>query len=337
MEIVKYAQECSRDAYPDEQPPHLSEEELVETVYQIYEQSLTRKEAANFLSHLKSCPSCFEHLETVFDETFRPATELVENELEDYAGISLAKIVLTENPPISREKDLQFENNKLTIRQKIAESIDKWIPPIRILAPVTMILIAGFFVGKGPFMTWRAGSYTADGMKLLQENWTITDEDLRPAGLFPRSMFSSVHSNGSEDEEAAVQFKFEKALSWDEENVEAKHGLAMFWYFTGQLTPADSLLNTLLAHDSLDYQAWNILGLVETKNENENNALHAFETALKIKPDYAEAAYNRALLLQQMGLLPEAKEAWQHYLTIDQESDWAKSVRLHIENLQSVN
>lgn len=42
------------------------------------------------------------------------------------------------------------------------------------------------------------------------------------------------------------------------------------------------------------------------------------------------AAWNRALALRAMGRVEEAKSAWQHYLRLDPDSEWAKEARTYL-------
>jgi len=59
-------------------------------------------------------------------------------------------------------------------------------------------------------------------------------------------------------------------------------------------------------------------------------ALAAADAALRIDPNLLEALFNRALILERMGLTDEAKRAWQNYLQADPSSPWATEARSHI-------
>ncbi|MCG8604587.1 tetratricopeptide repeat protein [bacterium] len=193
------------------------------------------------------------------------------------------------------------------------------------------IIIIGFVAGQGPFRVWRASVHTMDGIQYLQRNWTVTSDDYRPDG-FPHSIFSVTHSTGTA-EAASAKIKFESALNWKENDSEAQKGLALHWYFVGNLSLSDSLSQILLSQDSLDYRAWNLRGLLEAKSENLTSALVSFQHALRINPDYLEAAYNHALVLQQLDRLEDAKNAWQAYLITDDSTDWATAARSHLSSL----
>ena len=62
-------------------------------------------------------------------------------------------------------------------------------------------------------------------------------------------------------------------------------------------------------------------------------ALAAADAALRIEPNHAEALFNRALILDRMGLFDEAREAWTRYLAVDPSSKWAEEARSRLAEL----
>jgi tetratricopeptide (TPR) repeat protein len=62
-------------------------------------------------------------------------------------------------------------------------------------------------------------------------------------------------------------------------------------------------------------------------------ALAASDDALRIDARLPEALFNRALILENMGLISEARKAWQHYLEVDPGSPWANEARTHLAEL----
>ncbi len=62
-------------------------------------------------------------------------------------------------------------------------------------------------------------------------------------------------------------------------------------------------------------------------------ALAAADSALRIDPKLAEALFNRALILERIGLAEEARHAWQRYLEIDPSSPWANEARARMAAL----
>ena len=62
-------------------------------------------------------------------------------------------------------------------------------------------------------------------------------------------------------------------------------------------------------------------------------ALAAADAALRIDPRSAEALFNRALILEKLGLSSEARSAWQRYLAVDATSEWAREARARLAEL----
>lgn len=62
-------------------------------------------------------------------------------------------------------------------------------------------------------------------------------------------------------------------------------------------------------------------------------ALTAADRALRIDPKSAEALFNRALILEHLGLTGEARKGWLRYLEADSSSPWATEARAHLGEL----
>jgi len=62
-------------------------------------------------------------------------------------------------------------------------------------------------------------------------------------------------------------------------------------------------------------------------------ALADADAALRIDARLAEALFNRALILERLGLSQAAREAWQRYLAADPSSPWAKEARERLARL----
>ena len=56
-------------------------------------------------------------------------------------------------------------------------------------------------------------------------------------------------------------------------------------------------------------------------------AIECLRTALRVAPDYADAMFNLALLLQQKNQYAEAADYWRRYLANDRQSEWAARAR----------
>lgn len=62
-------------------------------------------------------------------------------------------------------------------------------------------------------------------------------------------------------------------------------------------------------------------------------ALAAADRALKLSPRLPEALFNRALALERIGLIEDARAAWKRYLEVDGTSAWANEARRRMDAL----
>ena len=61
--------------------------------------------------------------------------------------------------------------------------------------------------------------------------------------------------------------------------------------------------------------------------------LDPVDRALRLAPNLEEALFNRALILERLGRLAWARDAWQLYLQSDSRSPWAAEAREHLKRL----
>jgi CHAT domain-containing protein len=96
------------------------------------------------------------------------------------------------------------------------------------------------------------------------------------------------------------------------------------------------------ARASDDPRAWNdlaaahyALAVRDDRAAQLPEALVAVERALQKDPRLAEALFNRALILQQMGLHDAARKAWQQYLEVEPGGEWSVEARRHLGRLRA--
>jgi tetratricopeptide (TPR) repeat protein len=80
-----------------------------------------------------------------------------------------------------------------------------------------------------------------------------------------------------------------------------------------------------LDHNYLE--SWTQLGCVLSETGDQLGAKSAFEIALDVHPDYPDAHFHLAGVLEQLGEVDEAAEHWQKYLEFDQQGPWAEIAR----------
>lgn len=90
-----------------------------------------------------------------------------------------------------------------------------------------------------------------------------------------------------------------------------------------------------------DAEAWSDLAAAEytfalrnARPDRYPEALAAADRALRIDANHAAALFNRALILERLGVHDQARAAWQRYLEIDDGSAWAVEARAHLARLQ---
>lgn len=94
------------------------------------------------------------------------------------------------------------------------------------------------------------------------------------------------------------------------------------------------------AESSNDARIWSDLAAVRHETalrydapELLATALAAADRALDLDPTLPEALFNRALIIEHLGLRDDGREAWQRYLDVDSTSDWAVEARSHVAGL----
>ncbi len=103
---------------------------------------------------------------------------------------------------------------------------------------------------------------------------------------------------------------------------------------------ATGLLSEAAAAGGQDARIWNDLAVVHLERGAENRdpqhlilALSVIERAVRVSPAQAEAAFNRALILERLGLRRHARDAWQRYLDLDRTSPWASEAETRLAAL----
>ena len=74
-------------------------------------------------------------------------------------------------------------------------------------------------------------------------------------------------------------------------------------------------------------EAWYNLGDLLDEQGRSEAAIEGLRTALRVAPDYADAMFNLALLLQRKNQYGEATDYWRRYLAADHQSEWSARAR----------
>jgi CHAT domain-containing protein len=78
------------------------------------------------------------------------------------------------------------------------------------------------------------------------------------------------------------------------------------------------------------------LALTETRPHELPQALAAADHALRLDPKLSDALFNRALIVEALGISEAARRAWQRYVAIDPSSHWSSEAMHHLGDLRVV-
>ncbi len=95
----------------------------------------------------------------------------------------------------------------------------------------------------------------------------------------------------------------------------------------GRLDEALALFQTLLQTDSNNATNWNTIGNILFRQGKYREAVNAFGQVTKIKPQFANAWFNKSLALVNLGKETEALRALDKVLTLNQRDKEAQSQR----------
>lgn len=119
----------------------------------------------------------------------------------------------------------------------------------------------------------------------------------------------------------------------------SQHAAGVAYLMIGRATEAVAALERA-AKTANDARMWNDvaaahhhLATASGRASHLPLALAAVRRAIELEPKSAEAQFNRALILEAMGLRAEARQAWHAYLALDPSSDWSNEAREHLRRL----
>lgn len=126
---------------------------------------------------------------------------------------------------------------------------------------------------------------------------------------------------------------FRLSLMTETENPEAHYYLAECLYRQRKVEAALERYYVAAEEDHEYLEAWIQIGSLHRELGEPGQALHAFDIALDIHPDFAEAHYHKAEVLCELGRQVEAVDHWEAYLEQDSRGPWAETARQRLERL----
>lgn len=128
----------------------------------------------------------------------------------------------------------------------------------------------------------------------------------------------------------------------NENSAEAMHAAGVGQLLLRDPASAAALLEKATGLERDNAHAWSDLAAAQLTRATQEKrpadlplALASADTALRIDNRLPEARFNRALVLEKMGLRDAAATAWRAYLEIDATSLWAVEAREHLRRLAS--
>lgn len=321
--------------HQNEPSAHLTELELLD----YFEGTLDEHVLYSVQQHLNSCQECFQ-----LCVSFRKH-EVAEKEGEE----STQSIALS---GLSVEKQLNrlVQEGKIDRAQKpaLADIGRRWIghwqdalhasrPYVPQIVSFAVVALLAIFIGVPQYFAWRSDKLAEESMVALVEHYPVSGRQaLRPSGGFLFSEFGATRSGESASAQT-LEADLQRAIDLGEDNVDAiAHLGAYYLHVARDLGKAQETLALGYAKDSANSTLLNNLGVLAWRQNKAPQAISYLQQALRHAPDFAEAQYNLAQLLQQQGEIEAAIAAWQRYLAVDQnESKWHIIATENIEKLQS--
>jgi CHAT domain-containing protein/tetratricopeptide (TPR) repeat protein len=130
----------------------------------------------------------------------------------------------------------------------------------------------------------------------------------------------------------------EKTL--DRRDPAGDHAKGVAYLLIGRTTESIASLEQS-AQRANDWRVWNDLAAaryalaIDGKSPSQlPEALASADRALRLQPDTPEALFNRALILEALGVKDQARRAWKQYLAADPSSAWSNEAREHLRQLE---
>jgi len=123
-------------------------------------------------------------------------------------------------------------------------------------------------------------------------------------------------------------------------SIDARRSAAVALLFEGKSRAAVQELESVAAFAQWDGRVRSDLAAARLHVAIDENvpgllpeALAAADSALRLQPGLVEGLFNRALILERLGIRDQASEAWSRYLDVDTSSEWAVEVRDRVRSL----
>src|SRR5262249_43619255 len=123
---------------------------------------------------------------------------------------------------------------------------------------------------------------------------------------------------------------------------ETLHGLGMAYLVLGDLNRAVSVLEDAAEQENPDARILSDLSAAYLARGSRNNsrddlmkALTFANRALGVDAASIQARFNRAAVLERLGVAEQARDAWQEYVAVDPRSPWSNEARGRLTVLET--
>lgn len=182
---------------------------------------------------------------------------------------------------------------------------------------------------------WQSQRLARQGFAQLEQQHKIFPEQLRPAGDFQLKLLSGPRGRKQEPESERAAEKFRGSLDWNAANLSAQRGHALQAYLKEEFEEAQRLLLILQRQYPASAEVQNDLAVVALALREPEQALNFVEQALARQPNFPQALFNRAMLLQQLHRREDARRAWQEYLQSNDAAPWHAFAQSQLQALAS--
>ena len=274
-----------------------------ETLAAFIDGRLEPRERAAVEAHLAECEDCYE----AWMESIRLAAEAARSEAVPVATPQRSTRWMIWAASIAAALALTVWTSRSFLTGSDRPEIRELVTAMASARPVEARLTGGFAWGPVPSAT-RSGtqSQTAPAVTIAAAQLQQRLEQQRTAETLAGFATGQMALATSQSLDAAIQ-ALKEATAMAPDN-------AFYWSDLGA---------AYYSRYQLDAQA---LDLPE--------ASEAIESALSLKPDLIEARFNRALILEKLGLQERALQAWRDDLALDGRSPWAAEAQQHITRLE---
>jgi tetratricopeptide (TPR) repeat protein len=280
-----------------------------ETIAAFIDGKLAGAERARVLEHIADCADCY----FVFSESSRAVAASAKETADD---------------------------------RRSFQAVSRWFARPRVMWSSLAGLAAAAALIVAVAGPWRSLGAAADLQSLVAAAGTERIVEPRLTGGFAYGPWrGAVRGEGSavavspDVTIAAARIEKEAQKRRSQETLRA---LGVSYLMTGEAIRAVSVLEEAADQRAPDAQilsdlsaAYLVRAAQISQRQDLAKSLTLADRAVKANPNLAEAWYNRAIALERLELVTEARGAWRDYLKVDQQSGWATEARQHLQRLDA--